>query len=124
MAHDGSEPVWIEGGRVQAREFPFIVMTSNGERDFPPPFLRRCIRMDLKDPDERKLSDIIAAHLGADAARDAAKLIEQFLAAHQAPGPVATDQLLNAVFLATNLRIDLQAKDAQALRERLFQPLR
>ena len=124
MAHDGGDPVPIKGGWVRARQFPFIVMTSNGERDFPPPFLRRCIRMDLADPDYDKLADIIHAHLGVEAARDATKLINEFLKAQQTNGPVATDQLLNAVFLATNLRIDLQADDVKTLRERIFQSLR
>ena len=122
-AHDGGDPVIIKDGWVRAREFPFIVMTSNGERDFPPPFLRRCIRMDLAEPDEKKLAAIIEAHLGADAAREAADLVHEFLK-QQSEGVLATDQLLNAVFLATNVRIDLGAKDAETLKKKLFQSLR
>ena len=38
----------IVKGRIQCTLFPFIVMTSNGERDFPGPFLRRCVRTRLR----------------------------------------------------------------------------
>ena len=34
-------------GRVRCRAFPFVVLTSNGEREFPPAFLRRCVRLKL-----------------------------------------------------------------------------
>jgi MoxR-like ATPase len=40
----------IHKGRVTCTEFPFIVMTSNGERTFPPPFLRRCVRFRMPEP--------------------------------------------------------------------------
>ncbi len=29
----------IEGGKIVCDEFPLMILTSNGERDFPPPFL-------------------------------------------------------------------------------------
>ena len=53
----------IEDGRVTCQTFPFIIMTSNGERDFPPPFLRRCLRLDMREPDEQALEAIVTAHL-------------------------------------------------------------
>jgi MoxR-like ATPase len=46
----------IKSGRVFCREFPFVVMTSNGERDFPPAFLRRCIRLKMPDPSQNKIA--------------------------------------------------------------------
>src|SRR5262245_4940496 len=36
--------VKIDKGKVRCTNFPFVLMTSNGERDFPSPFLRRCLR--------------------------------------------------------------------------------
>jgi MoxR-like ATPases len=120
--HDRGVTVEIIEGWVRAREFPFIVMTSNGERDFPPPFLRRCIRLVLEEPGEDDLAKIINGYLPGKAA-EATDLIREFL--RQAQGNVlATDQLLNAVFLATSLYIDLQAPTLQALRDKLFQSLR
>ncbi|WP_059417486.1 MoxR family ATPase, partial [Streptomyces azureus] len=90
--------VMVHQGRIQCAEFPVVVITSNGERDFPPAFLRRCIRLDLPVPDEARLRAIVAAHLGEEALREADDLIDAFLR-RRAPGELATDQLLNAVFL-------------------------
>ncbi|MEU9432746.1 MoxR family ATPase [Streptomyces sp. NPDC048252] len=104
--HRGTVPV--HQGRVQCAEFPVVVITSNGERDFPPAFLRRCIRLDLPVPDEERLRRIVAAHLGQDALRAADDLLEAFLR-RRVPGELATDQLLNAVFLRAG-GVDLDAE--------------
>ncbi|TQS86091.1 AAA family ATPase, partial [Arthrobacter sp. TS-15] len=47
---DPDTPAAVLRGRVRCREFPIVVITSNGERDFPPAFLRRCVRLDLPEP--------------------------------------------------------------------------
>ncbi|MER6954888.1 MULTISPECIES: MoxR family ATPase [unclassified Streptomyces] len=114
MAHvevqtaDHRGTVTVRQGRVQCAEFPVVVITSNGERDFPPAFLRRCVRLDLPVPDEARLRAIVTAHLGEEALRDADDLIDAFLR-RRAPGELATDQLLNAVFLRTG-GVDLDAE--------------
>jgi MoxR-like ATPase len=41
--------VTIKGGRIICKEFPLVILTSNGERDFPPAFLRRCLRLNMRD---------------------------------------------------------------------------
>ncbi|MFI9605428.1 AAA family ATPase [Streptomyces sp. NPDC052043] len=97
--HRGS--VTIRQGRVECTEFPVVVITSNGERDFPPAFLRRCIRLDLPMPDEERLRAIVAAHLGPEILPEVDDLLQAFLR-RRAPGELATDQLLNAVFLRTS----------------------
>ncbi|MFF7987929.1 AAA family ATPase [Streptomyces sp. NPDC007901] len=102
-----SEATPVVRGRVRCREFPVVVITSNGEREFPPAFLRRCIRLDLPEPDEERLRDIVAAHLGHEALDGIDDLLEEFLG-RRAPGELATDQLLNAVFLRKG-GIDLDA---------------
>ncbi|MDF3147350.1 MULTISPECIES: MoxR family ATPase [unclassified Streptomyces] len=99
--------VTVHQGRVQCTEFPIVVITSNGERDFPPAFLRRCIRLDLPMPDEERLRAIVAAHLGPELLPEVDDLLQAFLR-RRAPGELATDQLLNAVFLRTN-GVDLDA---------------
>ncbi|MFI6157897.1 AAA family ATPase [Kitasatospora sp. NPDC051170] len=95
------EPMAVERGRIRCREFPVVVITSNGERDFPPAFLRRCVRLDLSEPDERRLREIVAAHLGPGALVEVEDLLDRFLS-RRALGELATDQLLNAVFLRKN----------------------
>jgi MoxR-like ATPase len=100
-------PAPVVRGRVHCREFPIVVITSNGEREFPPAFLRRCVRLDLPEPDEERLRGIVAAHLGHEALQDIDDLLEEFLG-RRAPGELATDQLLNAVFLRKG-GIDLDA---------------
>lgn len=88
----------VERGLVTCAHFPVVVITSNGERDFPPAFRRRCVPLHLTDPDERQLRGIIAGHLGEEALAEADDLVTAFLA-QRAAGELATDQLLNAVFL-------------------------
>jgi MoxR-like ATPase len=95
----------ITNGRVQATTFPFIVITSNGERELPPAFLRRCVRYAMQDPDERRLRAIVEAHLGPVADGDqVAAAIRKFLARLQGGEELAIDQLLNAVYLLTGER--------------------
>jgi MoxR-like ATPase len=98
---DQTEPAWIEQGRVRCHAFPVVVLTSNGEREFPPAFLRRCIRLNLALPDRERLHDILVQRIGQDAA-DAANgeggVIDTFIERRNR-GEVATDQLLNAVQL-------------------------
>lgn len=98
---DDGEKVTVVDGLVRCREFPVVVLTSNQERDFPPAFLRRCVRLDLTPPDEQRLGAIVAAHLGGDAAARADDLISAFLARRES-GELATDQLLNAVYLTAH----------------------
>ncbi|WP_240813263.1 MoxR family ATPase [Streptomyces sp. DASNCL29] len=101
------EQAIVVRGRVMCDEFPVVVITSNGERDFPPAFLRRCVRLELPPPDEERLRAIVTAHLGEDALREVDDLLQAFLR-RRAPGELATDQLLNAVFLRSG-GVDLDA---------------
>ena len=102
----------IQGGRVLCRQFPFIIMTSNGERDFPPAFLRRCLRLKMPDPSQNQvaLKRIVEAHLkrGKDEKRwprlqdEVTNLINGFITkGADETSDIATDQLLNVVYLLT-----------------------
>ncbi|MGP3923446.1 AAA family ATPase [Streptomyces sp. 8N616] len=91
----------ISSGRVTCTHFPVIVMTSNGERSFPPPFLRRCVRFQVKDPSAERLARIVRAHLGDEAAASVQQLIQGFAERLEGRATLATDQLLNAVYLVT-----------------------
>ncbi|MEM9216092.1 MAG: MoxR family ATPase [Cyanobacteria bacterium P01_F01_bin.150] len=97
--YDGQD-VSLKAGQVKCVSFPFIVLTSNGERDFPPAFLRRCLRLTMADPDESALADMVKAHLGDAAVEEAEPLIAQFVEKRM-KGDLSPDQLLNAVYLVT-----------------------
>lgn len=114
--------VAVERGVVKFTEFPFIVMTSNGERDFPAAFLRRCVQCTLEDPDEEQLKDILNAHLPR-LARDAdiQKLIKTFKD-KRGQSAMANDQLLNAHYLA-RLRRKLTEAEQKVVMEVLFHSL-
>ncbi|MEU7578920.1 MoxR family ATPase [Streptomyces sp. NPDC041068] len=110
---DGSdEPVTITRGRVRCRAFPFVVLTSNGEREFPPAFLRRCVTLQLRQPQGDHLEDIVRAHLGEPDAY-ARGLITRFLE-RGSGGELATDQLLNAIYLTGAAGIDATSRDELA----------
>src|SRR5262249_8012973 len=61
--HDNTTFV-VKGRHVRCYEFPFVILTSNGEREFPPPFLRRCLQLTLPEPGEAQLKDIVTGHMG------------------------------------------------------------
>ncbi|MFI9805557.1 AAA family ATPase [Streptomyces sp. NPDC052301] len=112
LADGTDERVPVARGRVRCRAFPFVVLTSNGEREFPPAFLRRCVTLHLRQPDDRHLAGIVRAHLGEPDAY-AQTLIERFLARAGA-GDLATDQLLNAIYLARSADLDTGSLDQLA----------
>jgi MoxR-like ATPase len=90
----------MEGGKIRCEAFPFIVMTSNGERDFPPAFLRRCLRVEMPKPESSDLRNIVEAHLTQEVASQIDDLIQRFIQkTDQEAKQLATDQLLNAVYL-------------------------
>jgi hypothetical protein len=101
MTADPGGHVKISRGHVRCLAFPFILLTSNGGREFPPAFLRRCLRLDLQPPDQAQVEAIVTAHLGPEAAATAERHVREFLD-RRTRSEVTTDQLLNAVYLATS----------------------
>ncbi len=113
MLIDGTDQrVPVERGRVRCNAFPFVVLTSNGEREFPPAFLRRCVSLRLRQPDDGHLAEIVRAHLGEPDAY-ARQLIDRFLA-RVGSGDLATDQLLNAIYLARSSGLGADTLDELA----------
>ncbi|MEU2536912.1 AAA family ATPase [Streptomyces iakyrus] len=107
---DGTDtPVTVRRGRVRCRAFPFVVLTSNGEREFPPAFLRRCVRLKLRRPGRDQLTHIVRAHLDTPDG-DADRLITRFLE-RASGGELATDQLLNALYLTGVAGLDAESRD-------------
>ncbi|NEP18258.1 MAG: AAA domain-containing protein [Leptolyngbya sp. SIO4C1] len=128
----------IEKGRIACTEFPLMILTSNGERDFPPPFLRRCIRLTMREPGEQRLTEIVKAHLRqekngealiAEAEKQIDDLVKRFVDKRDknfSKGDLATDQLLNAIYLITRERkpnINTEVSEPGDLIDRLWKHL-
>lgn len=100
--------VKINAGRIVSGQFPFVVMTSNAEREFPAPFLRRCVRLKIDPPDTKELTKIIESHLqqypNVLNSAALAKLVKDFDSRQKENQEVSTDQLLNAVYLTVAMR--------------------
>ncbi len=104
---DAGITVEIERGQVQCTNFPIVVMTSNGERDFPAPFLRRCLRVRMPEPNDVKfLTEVVNAHfleeLGAENWEHSQAIIQELIqdfVKDNKGEQVATDQLLNTIYL-------------------------
>ena len=123
----------IDRGQVSCYEFPFVVMTSNGERSFPPAFLRRCLRLRMPDPsqNQKALERIVTAHLnrGKDATvwprieDEASQLVRNFVAKGEAEtADIATDQLLNAIYVLTR-EVKPDAEERKVLQDLLLKGL-
>ncbi|MGP3953211.1 AAA family ATPase [Streptomyces sp. 7N604] len=100
MTADGV-PAPLHHGQVRCRAFPMVVITSNGDREFPPAFLRRCLHLELAPPSYEEVVSMVTAHLGADLTARSEDLIEKFLH-HRELGNVSVDQLLNAIYLTAS----------------------
>lgn len=46
---------------VEASQPPLVIITTNGERELPQAFMRRCVTLELPDPDVKKLVEIASA---------------------------------------------------------------
>jgi hypothetical protein len=80
----------------------------------------RCGRRATSSPDARQLSAIVAAHLGDENLTARQPLIETFLDQRRTSS-LATDQLLNAVFLAA--QAPRSGPEYDILLSRLLRPL-
>lgn len=102
---DRDQVATIVNGRVKCCEFPITIMTSNGERDFPPAFNRRCLRVKMPDLSPESLLPIVRSHFEkadptgwTNSEENLTALIGQFLDKGK-KADRATDQLLNAIYL-------------------------
>jgi MoxR-like ATPase len=117
----------IKGGRIRCYAFPIIVMTSNGERDFPQAFKRRCLRVRMPDPTPDELQTIIKAHFGEELFNNKAQeingLINDFMPQEGKEMDKATDQLLNAIHIITHKDSPQKSEEKEAIRKLLMKPL-
>ena len=133
---DASEMVTIKNGRVQCTNFPFVILTSNDERELPPAFKRRCLRLNLDDPDSDRLRKIVVSHINE--ARDpnneptkqdpVVKFLDHIETVfknfndRKKESLLATDQLLSAVYLVTSVA-DLKGDERERVLDAVFREL-
>ncbi len=105
-AQDKTQKLNIKNGKVglkNAKNFPIVIMTSNNSREFPPAFLRRCLSLEMKQPDKDRLIEIVEAHfdsLTESQAINMKKIVEIFIAKlEKENNKLSVDQLLNAIQL-------------------------
>ncbi|WP_441246294.1 AAA family ATPase [Kitasatospora sp. McL0602] len=113
LTADGRGRAPVLGGRVRCRAFPFTVLTSNAEREFPAAFLRRCVVLELRRPEGAELESIVKAHLPGSDAELVDEILRVFLTRRE-DGELATDQLLNAIYLTSRPEL-AEAADRAAL---------
>lgn len=119
-----AERVPIRRGRVRCDAFPLVILTSNGERELPPAFLRRCLRLTIALPTEERLRQILRAHLGLQSiSQEAELLIKRFGEDWNSGKTVATDQLLNAVFLITRGATSIAEPERSSLVDTILREL-
>ena len=120
---DGAGPYDVgRDGRVRLQHFPVIVFTSNGERSFSAPFLRRCVRFEMPPLDEDRLVNIVTMQL--DAAKAATERAEIVAFAERAKkNPLAINQILEFVALVTEDHPALPGGYRDLLKQILLQEL-
>ncbi|MGK7907503.1 MAG: AAA family ATPase [Synechococcus sp.] len=125
---DKGETKPIVKGRVKCCEFPITIMTSNGEREFPPAFHRRCLRVKMPDPTPASLLPIVKSHFEqadkngwSQKEENLTDLIGEFLDRGN-KADRATDQLLNAIYLMTREESP-DAQEMERLKTLLFKRL-
>jgi len=113
----------ISKGIVTAEHFPLIIMTSNGERDFPPAFLRRVLHLHLDPPTKIQLKKIIESHFKGEKIDKIDYIIEKFVEQRD-KHYLSTDQLLNAIYLINNKKsIDINNPENSDMLESIWHQL-
>jgi len=97
--------VYETGERIEARERPIVVITSNNEKELPDAFLRRCFFHYIKFPDRETMQAIIDVHFPGIQKVLVAKAMEIFYEVREVPGlkkKPSTSELLDWLKLLLN----------------------
>jgi MoxR-like ATPase len=110
----GIEPI------VANHAWYLVIITSNGERELPPAFLRRCVTLDLPDPNVADLVKIAEQHLHTPPTfqKDLySKLADKFInitsaAKNSQKRPPGTSEYLDAIKACMALKVTPDDEDA------------
>ena len=91
--------------RIEARERPIVVITSNNEKDLPDAFLRRCFFHFIRFPDRETMQAIVDVHFPGIQKMLVAKAMDIFYEVRDVPGlkkKPSTSELLDWLKLLLN----------------------
>ncbi|WP_338445901.1 MoxR family ATPase [Pelagerythrobacter marensis] len=97
--------------RIEAKERPIVVITSNNEKELPDAFLRRCFFHYIKFPDRDTMREIIEVHYPGIQKALVTKAMEVFYEIRDVPGlkkKPSTSELLDWLKLLLNEDMPLE----------------
>ena len=97
--------------RIEAKERPIVVITSNNEKELPDAFLRRCFFHYIKFPDRETMREIIEVHFPDIQKNLVTKAMEIFYELRDVPGlkkKPSTSELLDWLKLLLNEDMPLE----------------
>ena len=103
--------------RIEAKERPIVVITSNNEKELPDAFLRRCFFHYIKFPDPETMREIVEVHFPGIQKQLVSKAMEVFYELRETPGlkkKPSTSELLDwlKLLLVEDMPLDvLQNRD-------------
>ena len=109
--------VYETGERIEAKERPVVIITSNNEKELPDAFLRRCFFHYIRFPDRETMQAIIDVHFPGIQKVLVARALEIFYEVREVPGlkkKPSTSELLDwlKLLLAEDMPLDvLQSRD-------------
>ncbi|WP_199503162.1 AAA family ATPase [Qipengyuania sp. YIM B01966] len=97
--------------RIEAKERPIVVITSNNEKELPDAFLRRCFFHYIKFPDRETMREIIEVHFPGIQKQLVSKAMDVFYDIRDVPGlkkKPSTSELLDWLKLLLNEDMPLE----------------
>ncbi|TMM49879.1 AAA family ATPase [Qipengyuania marisflavi] len=97
--------------RIEAKERPIVVITSNNEKELPDAFLRRCFFHYIKFPDRETMREIIEVHFPGIQKNLVGKAMDIFYELRDVPGlkkKPSTSELLDWLKLLLNEDMPLE----------------
>lgn len=119
---------FLNGEReISINNFPIIIITSNGERDFPAAFMRRCLYHEMKLPTQDRLLQIVTQHFNNESEEQLKvieQIVEKFLEKRDGQNTeLSIDQLLNALYLRLNDKINLDLDETDIFKDVIWRSL-
>ena len=100
------------GEEIAAKQRPFVIITSNNEKELPDAFLRRCIFHYIEFPDIELMREIVRVHHPDVAAKVVDQCLEVFYRLRSVPKlrkPPSTSELIDWICALNRAGVDLSS---------------